>query len=101
MEGRNVIAAITMSAAVIILWSLYFSPSPEEVKRLKAQQGEKQLVQETESPKIEQEEKSESISREESILQSDRINFENKFIFQASISHTSKYSTATALAIRI
>ena len=80
MEGRNVIAAITMSAAVIILWSLYFSPSPEEVKKLKVQQEEKQLVQETESPKIEQEEKSESISREESILQSDRINFENEFI---------------------
>jgi len=80
MEGRNVIAAITMSAAVIILWSLYFSPSPEEVKKLKVQQEEKQLVQETGSPKIEQEEKSESISREESILQSDRINFENEFI---------------------
>jgi YidC/Oxa1 family membrane protein insertase len=80
MEGRNVIAAITMSAAVIILWSLYFSPSPEEVKKLKVQQEEKPLVQETGSPKIEQEEKSESISREESILQSDRINFENEFI---------------------
>ena len=80
MEGRNVIAAITMSAAVIILWSLYFSPSPEEVKKLKVQQEEKQLVQETGSPKIEQEEKSESISREESILQSDRVNFENEFI---------------------
>jgi YidC/Oxa1 family membrane protein insertase len=80
MEGRNVIAAITMSAAVIILWSLYFSPSPEEAERLKTQQEEKQLVQETESPKIEQEEKSESVSREESILQSDRINFENEFI---------------------
>ena len=61
MEGRNVIAAITMSAAVIILWSLYFSPSPEEAERLKTQQEEKQLVQETESPKIEQEEKSESV----------------------------------------
>jgi YidC/Oxa1 family membrane protein insertase len=69
-----------MSAAVIILWSLYFSPSPEEAERLKTQQEEKQLVQETESPKIEQEEKSESVSREESILQSDRINFENEFI---------------------
>ena len=80
MEGRNVIAAITMSAAVIILWSLYFSPSPEEVKKLKVQQEEKPLVQETGSPKIEQEEKSESISRKESILQSDRINFENEFI---------------------
>ena len=64
-----------MSACVIILYSLYFAPSPEEVKKLKAQQEKKQLVQETESPKIEQEEKSKSISREESILQSDRINF--------------------------
>ena len=77
---KNVIAAIVMSACVIILYSLYFAPSPEEVKKLKAQQEKKQLVQETESPKIEQEEKSKSISREESILQSERINFENEFI---------------------
>ena len=60
MDTRNVIAAISLSAAVIILWSLYFSPSPEEAKILKTQQEEKQLVQEMESPKIEQEEKSEA-----------------------------------------
>tara|TARA_B100000579_G_C22823810_1_gene852008 strand:+ start:125 stop:1825 length:1701 start_codon:yes stop_codon:yes gene_type:complete len=80
MESRNLIAAIAMSAAVIILWSLYMVPSPEEVKRLKAQQEKNQLIQETEGPKVEQEEKSENISRKESILQSDRINFENEFI---------------------
>ena len=77
---KNVIAAIVMSACVIVLYSLYFAPSPEEAERLKAQQENKQLAQETESPKIEREEKSESVSREESILQSDRINFENEFI---------------------
>ncbi len=33
---RNVIAAIAMSACVIVLWSLYFSPSTEEVKKLKS-----------------------------------------------------------------
>ena len=55
---KNVIAAIVMSACVIILYSLYFAPSPEEVKKLKAQQEKKQIVQETESPKIEQQEKS-------------------------------------------
>ena len=80
LPTKNVIAAIAMSTAVIILYSLYFAPSPEEIKKLKVEQEEKRLLQETESPKIEQEEKSKSISREEAILQSDRINFENEFI---------------------
>tara|TARA_B100001250_G_scaffold244628_1_gene210305 strand:- start:1106 stop:2800 length:1695 start_codon:yes stop_codon:yes gene_type:complete len=80
MESRNVIAAIAMSAAVIILWSLYMTPTQEEVKRIQEQNKETQLVQNSESPKIEEEEKSESISRDEAILQSDRINFENEFI---------------------
>ncbi len=80
LPTKNVIAAIVMSTCVIVLYSLYFAPSPDEVKKLKAEQEEKRLVQEAESPKIEQEEKSKSISREEAILQSDRINFENEFI---------------------
>ena len=33
MENKNVIAAISLSAAVIILYSLFFQPDPEVVKK--------------------------------------------------------------------
>ena len=33
MDTKNVIAAITLSAAVIILYSLFFQPDPEVVKQ--------------------------------------------------------------------
>ena len=33
MDSKNVIAAISLSAAVIILYSLFFGPSPEEIKQ--------------------------------------------------------------------
>ena len=31
MDSKNVIAAISLSAAVIILYSLFFAPSPEQI----------------------------------------------------------------------
>ena len=34
MDTKNVIAAISLSAAVIILYSLFFAPSPNEIKNL-------------------------------------------------------------------
>ena len=33
MDSKNVIAAISMSAAVIIIYSLFFQPTPEIVKK--------------------------------------------------------------------
>ena len=38
MDTKNVIAAISLSAAVIILYSLFFAPSPEEMKENKIKQ---------------------------------------------------------------
>ena len=35
MDTKNVIAAISLSAAVIILYALFFGPSPEEIKQNK------------------------------------------------------------------
>ena len=32
MDTKNVIAAISLSAAVIILYSLFFPPGPQELK---------------------------------------------------------------------
>ncbi len=38
MDTKNTIAAISLSAAVIIIWSLFFGPSPEEIKQNKINQ---------------------------------------------------------------
>ena len=38
MDTKNTIAAISLSAAVIIIWSLFFGPSPEEIKQNKTNQ---------------------------------------------------------------
>ena len=38
MDSKNVIAAISLSAAVIILYSLFFGPSQEEIKQKQIKQ---------------------------------------------------------------
>ena len=39
MDTRNVIAAISLSAAVIILYSLFFQPDPPTIKTNLAEQN--------------------------------------------------------------
>jgi len=39
MDTRNVIAAISLSAAVIILYSLFFQPDPATIKQNLAEQN--------------------------------------------------------------
>ncbi len=33
MDSKNVIAAISLSAAVIILYSLFFAPTPDQINQ--------------------------------------------------------------------
>ncbi len=78
MDTRNVIAAISLSAAVIILYSLFFAPVPETVK--KNVDELKKIEQGTDTPSLDQKEKVTEISREEALGQSKRIQFENQSI---------------------
>ena len=75
MDTKNVIAAISLSAAVIILYSLFFAPSPQELK--KVQEEKKQITETTEAPSLEIEEKVLEISRDEAKSKNQRIEFEN------------------------
>ena len=75
MDTKNVIAAISLSAAVIIIYSLFFAPNPQELK--KAQEEKKQIIESTEAPSLEVEEKVLEISRSEAKSQNQRIEFEN------------------------
>ncbi len=40
MDTKNVIAAISLSAAVIILYSLFFAPSPQELKQIQEEKNQ-------------------------------------------------------------
>ncbi len=75
MDSKNVIAAIALSTAVIVLYSLFFIP-----ERTKTNQNlieEKKIEQNSDTPIIEQKDEIVTISREESLKQSERIQFEN------------------------
>ena len=75
MDSKNVIAAISLSAAVIILYSLFFAPSPQNLEQVKKE--ENKVTQSTEAPSLEIEEKVLEISRAEAKSQNQRIEFEN------------------------
>ncbi len=78
METRNVIAAISLSAAVIVLYSLFFLPDQQTNKQNLAEK--KKIEQKTDTPSLDQKEKITEISREDALSQSKRIKFENQSI---------------------
>ena len=77
METRNIIAAISLSAAVIILYSLFFAPPPVTKENIVEKN---KTEQNSEAPSLDQKEKITEISREEALSQSKRIQFENQSI---------------------
>jgi len=81
MDTKNVIAAISLSAAVIILYGLFFAPSPQEIKQSDLQKENSKKIEKTsETPSIEVKESISKISRVEAINQNKRISFENENI---------------------
>ncbi len=76
MDTKNVIAAISLSAAVIILYGLFFAPSPKEIKNF----DQEKTALTSEAPKLDTSEKLIEISREEAIKENERVQFENKNI---------------------
>ena len=71
MDTKNVIAAISISAAVIILYSLFFAPSPQEIKKIQEEKNQSEVS--TEAPSLEIEEKVLEISRDEAKSRDERI----------------------------
>ena len=78
MDQKNVVAAISLSAAVIILYSLFFAPEPQPRNQNLAEKNKTE--QNSDAPSLEQKESLVKISREEAIDQNDRIQFENENI---------------------
>jgi len=78
MDQKNVVAAISLSAAVIILYSLFFAPEPQPRNQNLVEKNKTE--QNSDAPSLEQKESLVKISREEAIDQNDRIQFENENI---------------------
>ena len=78
MESKNVIAAISLSAAVIILYSLFFAPSQEELKQKQIEN--KQIQKSSDTPDLVQNENFTKLNRKDALAQNDRVQFENENI---------------------
>ena len=66
MDTKNVIAAISLSAAVIIIYSLFFGPSPEEIKQNKINQEQvkkEQIQKSSDTPSLDQNENFTKLTR--------------------------------------
>ena len=81
MDSKNVLLAVILSTAVIVIWSVMFPPPEIENKTSE----ETTIVEKNESkpqaPKIKIKEPDKKITRQDAIKQSDRINISNEKIF--------------------
>ena len=78
MDTKNVIAAITLSSAIIILWSLFMIP--EQAPKNENISEKNKVEQNTDTPSLEQKETLVTLSRDEALNESKRIKFENNNI---------------------
>ena len=74
-SNKNIIAAISLSAAIIVLWALFFSPSPEDREKIKQKRIDS--VKNLDAPEIEDSETNNLLSRKEALNKDKRIIFEN------------------------
>ncbi|MDF1857748.1 MAG: membrane protein insertase YidC [Candidatus Pelagibacter bacterium] len=78
MDTKNVIAAISLSAAVIVLYSLFFQPDPVAIKQNLAEQ--KKIENNTDTPSLDKNENFAKLSRTDALKENDRIQFENESV---------------------
>ena len=74
MDSKNVIAAIALSSAVIVLYSLFFIPEKTAINKNVAER--EKIEQSSDTPSLEQKETTIKISRGEALNQSERVVFE-------------------------
>ena len=78
MDAKNVIAAISLSAAVIILWAVFFPPDHEVVKQNLTEK--KQIQKTSDAPSLDKNEDSMKLTRDEGLTENERVEFENDSI---------------------
>ncbi len=79
MDSKNVIAAIALSSAVIVLYSLFFVP--EKPKNIQNIDEKNKIEKNAEAPSLDQKDSFVKISRDEALEKNERVKFENDSIF--------------------
>ena len=80
MDLKNTLAAVSLSAAVIVLYGLFFAPDPKQVKDAQLEKERNELVNNEDAPKLIENEEIKVITREKAINESERVIFENENI---------------------
>ncbi|WP_440924448.1 membrane protein insertase YidC [Candidatus Pelagibacter sp.] len=75
MDSKNTIAAIALSSAVIVLYSLFFVPEKSSTDQNLIEK--EKIEQSTDTPILEQKETIVEISRKDALNESERVEFEN------------------------
>ena len=78
MDSKNVIAAIALSSAVIVLYSLFFVPEQSTTKQNLAEKNK--IEQNTDTPTLDEKETLVQVSRDDALKESKRVQFENQSI---------------------
>ena len=78
METKNVIAAIALSSAVIVLYSLFFVPEKSITNENLAEKNK--IEQNTDTPSLDEKETLVQVSRNDALKESKRVQFENQSI---------------------
>ena len=78
MDSKNVIAAIALSSAVIVLYSLFFAPEQSTSKQNLSEKNK--IEQNSDAPSLDEKETLIQISREDALKENERLIFENNNI---------------------
>ena len=78
MDSKNVIAAIALSTAVIVLYSLFFIP--EKTTTNQNFNEKNKIEKNTDTPSLDESKLSSKLSREDALKENDRVKFENESI---------------------
>ena len=78
MDSKNTIAAIALSSAVIVLYSLFFIPEKPEPNKSLVEKNKTEQTSDT--PSLDQKDDFTQVSREDALKESKRVQFENQSI---------------------
>ena len=77
MNIKDIIAAISLSAAVLILWSLFFVPEPDPNRIKKEPIKKTKIIESSDTPSLDKNENFTKLTRKDALSENDRIQFEN------------------------
>jgi len=78
LESKNLIAALALSTAILVLYSLFFVPEQTATKQNLAEKNK--IEQNTDTPTLDEKETLVQVSRDEALKESKRVQFENQNI---------------------